>query len=149
MAIEEDYQYPHMHKKFHVHLMTSKWLSGKLEKTLKENPNIRLIDLKNKIGRKWNIDVSRSMAFMARTMAYSNISGSFKERYKRVYDYATELLRSNPGLIVKLHVDENEGNPIFKGLYICLKASKDSFISCRPIIGVDGCLLKGNIEGNY
>jgi len=44
-------------------------------------------------------------------------------------------------------VDENEGNPIFKRLYNCLKAAKDSFISCRPIIKVDGCFLKGKYEG--
>jgi len=33
-----------------------------------------------------------------------------------VYDYAYELLRSNLGSTVKVHVDENEGNPIFKRL---------------------------------
>jgi len=134
-------------REFNVCLMTSKWLSGRLEKTLKENPNIKLTDLKNKIGRKWNIGVSRSTTFRAKSMAYANIDGSFREQYKRVYDYAHELLKSNPGSTVKVHVDENEGNPIFKRLYVCLKASKDSFISCRPIIGVDGCFLKGKYGG--
>ena len=134
-------------REFNVSLMTSKWLSGRLEKTLRENPNIKLTDLKNKIGRKWNIDVSRSMAFRARTMAYNNIDGSFQEQYKRVYDYAHELLRSNPSSTVKVHVDENEGNSIFKRLYVCLKTCKDSFFCCRPIIGVDGCFLKGKYRG--
>ena len=27
--------------------------------------------------------------------------------------------------------------------YVCLKVCKDSFISCRPIIALDGCFLKG------
>jgi len=96
--------------------MTSKWLSGRLEKTLRDNPGVKLTTFKNKIGRKWNIGVSRSMTFRARTMAYTNIDGSFKEQYKRIYDYANELLRS-------------------------------SFVSCRPIIGVDGCFLKGKYGG--
>jgi len=55
--------------------MISKWLSGRLEKTLRENPNVKLTDLKNKIGRIWNIGVSRSMTFRARSMAYTNIDG--------------------------------------------------------------------------
>jgi len=50
-----------------------------LEKTLRDNPSVKLTDLKNKIGRKWSIGVSRSMTFRARTMAYKNINGSFKE----------------------------------------------------------------------
>ena len=134
-------------REFNVRLMTLKWLSGRLEKTLRENPNVKLTNLKNKIGRKWNIGVSRSMIFRTRTMEYTNIDGSFKEQYKRIYDYAHEFLRSNPGSTVKVHVEENEGNPIFKRLYVCLKACKDSFVSCRPIIGVDGCFLKGKYGG--
>ena len=30
---------------------------------------------------------------------------------------------------------------------MCLKASKDNFVSCRPIIGLDGCFLKGKYGG--
>jgi len=55
-----------------------------------------------------------------------------------------ELLRSNPGSTIKVHVEENEGNSIFKRLHVCLK---DHFVSCRPIIGVDGCFLKGKYGG--
>jgi len=134
-------------REFNVRIMTSKWLSGWLGKTLRDNPGVKLTALKNKIGRKWNISVSRSRTFRARTMAYTNIDGSFKEQYKRIYDYAHELLRSNPCSTVKVHVEENEGNPIFKRLYVCLKAYEDNFVSCRPIIGVDGCFLKGKYGG--
>ncbi|BAT96017.1 hypothetical protein VIGAN_08288300 [Vigna angularis var. angularis] len=75
-------------------------------------------------------------------MAFKQIEGDFKEQYRRVYDYANELLRSNPGSTVKVHVEPNEDTPIFKRLYVCLKACKDNFVSCRPIIGLDGCFLK-------
>lgn len=48
-------------------------------------------------------------------MAYKNVDGCFKEQYKRVYDYANELLRSNLGSIVKVNLEHhNEENPIFK-----------------------------------
>ncbi|XP_014499459.1 uncharacterized protein LOC106760551 [Vigna radiata var. radiata] len=134
-------------REFNIRLMTSKWLSGRLEKTIKENPSINLYNLQNKVSKKWNIGVSRSTTCRAKAMAFKQIEGDFKEQYKRLYDYANELLRSNPGSTVKLHVEANEDNPIFKRLYVCLKACKDRFISCRPIIGLDGCFLKGKYGG--
>ncbi|KAK4390501.1 hypothetical protein Sango_2113400 [Sesamum angolense] len=40
--------------------------------------------------------------------------------------------------------DGTEENKKFDRLYICFKALKEGFLSgCRPIIGVDGCHLKG------
>jgi len=42
-----------------------------------------------------------------------------------------------------VHVEENEGNLLFKRLYVCLKAHEDIFVSCKTIIGVDDCFLKG------
>ncbi|XP_017431909.1 uncharacterized protein LOC108339281 [Vigna angularis] len=132
---------------FNIRLMTSKWLSGSLEKTIKENPNIDLYNLQNKVSKKWNIGVSRSTMCRAKAMAFKQIEGDIKEQYKRLYDYANELLRSNPSSIVKLHVEPSEDNPIFKRLYVCLKACKDSFVSCRPIIGLDGYFLKGKYGG--
>ena len=80
-------------------------------------------------------------------MAYKNVEGSFRKQYKIVYDYAQELLRSNPRSTVKVNVDDNEGQKTFKRLYVCLKASKDNFVNCRPIIGLDGCFLKGKYVG--
>ncbi|XP_047162250.1 uncharacterized protein LOC124832159 [Vigna umbellata] len=85
-------------REFNIRVMTSKWLSGRLEKTIKENPNINLYNLHNKVSKKWNIGVSLSTTFRAKAMAFKQIEGDFKEQYRRVYDYANELLRSNPGL---------------------------------------------------
>jgi len=52
-------------------------------------------------------------------------------------------LRTNPGSTVKIKVEEVNGELIFRRFYACLKACKDSFTSCRPFIGLDGCFLKG------
>lgn len=37
--------------------------------------------------------------------------------------------------------------PHFQRIYICLKGCRESFNSCRPIIGLDGCFLKGYYGG--
>ena len=80
-------------------------------------------------------------------MALKNVLGSFQEQYKRIYDYAHELMRANPGSTVKVKVEDMNGLKVFNRFYVCLKACKDSFISCRPIIALDGCSLKGFYGG--
>jgi len=91
--------------------------------------------------RKWNTYVSISTARKARTMA-ANIR-SFKEQYKRIYDYAHELLKCNPGSTIKIRVENDNDEAIFQRFYFCLKACKDFFVFYKPIIGLDGCFLKG------
>ncbi|WVZ21758.1 hypothetical protein V8G54_000302 [Vigna mungo] len=132
---------------FNVKLITSKWLSKRMEKAVRENPNMKVMDIRDKVSRKWNVGISRNMAFRARAMAKDNVDGSFKEQYRRIYDYGHELLRSNPSSTVKIKAENINGECIFKRIYVCLKACKDSFSSCRPIIGVDGCFLKGKYGG--
>jgi len=68
-------------------------------------------------------------------LASKHAHDSFKEQYKRMYDYIHKLLRSNPKSTMKVKVEENDGMTIFKKFYICLKTCKDSFMSCRLIIG--------------
>jgi len=87
------------------------------------------------------------MSFQARSMVANKIDGSFTEQYKRIYDYAHELCRSNPGSTIKIKVKDHDGSKIFQRFYVCLKACKDNFVSCRSIIGLDGCLLKGKFGG--
>ncbi|XP_017416918.1 uncharacterized protein LOC108327733 [Vigna angularis] len=130
-----------------VKLMTSKWLSQRMVKFVKENPNMKVMDIRDKVSRKWNVGISRNMAFRVRVMAKDNVEGSFKEQYRRIYDYGHELLRANPGSTVKIKVENSNEECIFNRIYVCLKACKDSFISCRPIIGLDGCFLKGKYGG--
>ncbi|WVZ03970.1 hypothetical protein V8G54_024776 [Vigna mungo] len=134
-------------REFNIGLVTSKWLSGKLEKSMKSNPELNLKNLHSKFCQKWNIDVSRSTTTKAKAMATANIEGCFKQQYERLYDYAHEILRSNPGSTVQVKVDRVGEDVIFNRIYVCLKACKDSFVSCRPIIHMDGCFLKGKYGG--
>ncbi|WVZ03648.1 hypothetical protein V8G54_024454 [Vigna mungo] len=134
-------------REFNLKLIDSKWLSKKIEKTIRDNPTVKGVDIREKVQRKYNIGISRCMAYRAKNMAREQIDGSFKEQYKRLYDYAHELLAKNPGSTVKLQVEDVGGEVVFKRFYVCLKACKDSFMSCRPIIGLDGAFLKGKYGG--
>lgn len=48
---------------------------------------------------------------------------------------------------MQIKVDSHNGDQIFQRMYICLKACKESFKSCRRIICLDGCFLKGVYKG--
>ncbi|XP_052728489.1 uncharacterized protein LOC128195289 [Vigna angularis] len=134
-------------RQLNIKLMNAQWLSQEIDRSLVDNPNLRVNDIRTKALRKWNTNVSISKARRAKLIATRQVEGDFKEQYKRIYDYGHELLRCNPGSTVQIKVDSHNGDSIFQRMYVCLKACKDSFISCRPIICLDGCFLKGYYKG--
>nr|KAJ0210942.1 hypothetical protein LSAT_V11C400185680 [Lactuca sativa] len=77
------------------------------------------------------------------------IEGKITEHYARVWDYADELLRSNPSSTCKVSVTINPyGKNYFHKFYICFKDLSDGWkFGCRRVIGLDGCFLKGHVKG--
>jgi len=128
-------------------MLNVKWLSNRLENTLKDNPRLKAIDIRNKVTRKWDIYVTKSMAHRAKTLVVEQVDGSFIEQFKRIYDYTHEILQSNSGSIAKVKVEGNERERYFARFYMCLKTCKDSMISCHPFIGLDGYFLKHKCGG--
>ncbi|PNX68400.1 hypothetical protein L195_g056148, partial [Trifolium pratense] len=143
--------------------MTSKWLGKRLIPTIKENPNIKCTDICIKAHQKWHSGINRMKAYRAKRVAIDIVDGSFKEQFLRLHDYCNEVIKSNPLSTVKLKVQNTsvvEGQdiivedyvdrpmlPSFQRLYMCLDGCKKSFLKCRPIIGLDGCFLKGYYGG--
>ncbi|WVZ19758.1 hypothetical protein V8G54_007080 [Vigna mungo] len=103
--------------------------SWQLRKIIDDHNCTRDFNIKDKVSRKWNVGISQIMDFKARNIAKDNVEGSFKEQFRRIYDYGHDILRTNPGSTMKI------------------KACKDGFIFSRPIIGLDGCFLKGKYGG--
>ncbi|KAL0285096.1 UNVERIFIED_CONTAM: hypothetical protein Sangu_2795100 [Sesamum angustifolium] len=62
----------------------------------------------------------------------------------RLWDYAEEIRVTNPGSTVIVGTNNENGENRFSRLYVCFGALKVGFkYGYRPIIGVDGCHLKG------
>ncbi|GKA76898.1 multidrug resistance-associated protein 5 [Tanacetum coccineum] len=81
----------------------------------------------------------------AKQRALFDHEGGLIEHYSRLWDYRKQLLDTNPGSSVHLHVDELDNGKInFKRIYVCFKAMIEGWSAgCRKVIGLDGCFLKG------
>ncbi|XP_073024205.1 uncharacterized protein [Primulina eburnea] len=76
------------------------------------------------------------------------VDGSIAEQFSRIRNYYAELRRSDEGAFVILKLTDEDDGPRFQRLYVCFLACKQGFKeSCRPVVGVDGCFLKTNSDG--
>ncbi|KAK8543725.1 hypothetical protein V6N13_025896 [Hibiscus sabdariffa] len=88
--------------------------------------------------------VPLTKCYRAKQFAIELIEGKHKSQYSRIYDYLSELRLTNPGTTTVCQLDDR----VFQRMYICLQACKEGFKSCRPIICLDGCHLKGYHQGH-
>ncbi|KAK8613128.1 hypothetical protein V6N13_100901 [Hibiscus sabdariffa] len=68
----------------------------------------------------------------------------------KLFDYVLALRTADPNGSFDLVVERptTADMPKFRRLYVCFGALKERFKRyCRPVIGVDGCFLKGSLKG--
>ncbi|XP_038701798.1 uncharacterized protein LOC119998517 [Tripterygium wilfordii] len=142
-----------------VRMLNSTWLAKRLVPKLKRNPKMKLREIKMRVLEKYVVGISVGLAARAKKKAMDIVQGSHKEQFRRLHDYCAEIMKSNPGssagVSVETPTDVHQSedtpprslSPVFERMYICLDACKKSFSFCRPIIGIDGCFLKGVYGG--
>ncbi|XP_062103973.1 uncharacterized protein LOC133815107 [Humulus lupulus] len=92
--------------------------------------------------------ISEWRFYRAKKEAMKILEGSVRDQFVIVEDYCKQILATNPGSTTLLKTTMRGGKRYFERVYICLKACKDGFIKgCRPLIGLDGCFLKGYCKG--
>lgn len=126
------------------------WVANKLVNRLRSTPNMTAADAYNYMAETYQVQLCEMKLYRAMHIAREKIEGSEKEQYAKLWDYCAELRRSNPGSTLQLGVDRPsiELPPKFDRLYICFDATKKGALSgCRPLIGLDGCFLKGYYGG--
>jgi hypothetical protein len=126
-----------------------KWVIEKLELRLRQQPALSHSEAYYLMKEEYNLHLEDSMIYRALKQAKQNLEGSEIDQYAKLWDYCHELLSNNPGSTVKMStIPQQEGPPIFHRLYICFDACKRGFKEgCRPMIGLDGCFLKGYFGG--
>ncbi|XP_051149254.1 uncharacterized protein LOC127263974 [Andrographis paniculata] len=124
------------------------WLSETFAHKFKCDPKREVRGFRKEIMRELNVSVSKDQAYRAKRRALERISGDLVYQYSRLWDYAHELRKSNPGTTIVLDVETDDEESIFDRIYVCYGALKKGFsVGCRAIIGVDGCHLKGIYAG--
>jgi hypothetical protein len=131
--------------KWKVYAFTAKFIAEQYLESFRADQDMNLKNLSRIVQKGWNMTPSRSKLQRARRLAMNIIYGDEKEQYMKLWDYANEIRRSNPGSSFYLSLDEQAR---FKQCYMCLDASKRGFLEgCRPVIFLDGCHIKTRYIG--
>jgi hypothetical protein len=131
-------------------IVNSRWISDKLFDKFKIQPDMPLEVIQDEVKRRWNVEVTRSQMYRGRRRAGKQIFGSLGEQYGMLWDYCETLRQTNKGSRVMMKVERPtpDSEPMFQRLYKSLAAMKQRFLEgCRPVIGLDGCFLKGPYKG--
>lgn len=128
--------------------VTSPWLSKHFMEQFRLNPSMDYQSFREMTSSTKFSNVSKSTFYRAKKKARELLEGSIKDQYAILDDYCKQLTATNPGTTAVLKTRFIGGKRIFERVYISLKACKDGFNKgCRPILGFDGCFLKGYSKG--
>ncbi|XP_023754652.2 uncharacterized protein LOC111903098 [Lactuca sativa] len=113
----------------------------------KQKMSVRM--LREEVKQAFGIDVSMGQCRRAKKHAIELIEGTLVEHYSKLQSYGEEIRRSNPGSTVKIDVTTMpDGKNYFSKFYVCFEGLKQGWRgSCRRVINLDGCFLKGLCTG--
>ncbi|CAK8576579.1 unnamed protein product [Lathyrus sativus] len=94
---------------YKVRFLNFKWLGKKIQSNVRENPNLKLIDVMEKTNQKWNVGINKTLAYKVKSLAIGIFDGSFRVQYTRIHDYSHELLRANIGSSMKITSQPSQG----------------------------------------
>ncbi|GJU98342.1 hypothetical protein Tco_1327613 [Tanacetum coccineum] len=97
-------------------------------KSLATNHDIPVRAVQDQMQKQFEVGVSKMKAFRAKRIASDIMTGSYREQYSLLREYAQELINQNPGTTVRIDVQQ-EPNPesltrTFRRVYVCLGALK-------------------------
>ncbi|XP_012831102.1 PREDICTED: uncharacterized protein LOC105952133 [Erythranthe guttata] len=137
-----------VHENGHVN---SRFLAEEYLDDLRDNHEIKVKSMKRKVRKDLNVDISRWQVYRAKHKVKKLVEGDIEKQYALLRDYCATVLHHNPGSCFKIQTAEanNRGTqPRFLRLYARLAAQKSGYLAaCRPIVGLDGCFLKGSVGG--
>nr|XP_040251478.1 uncharacterized protein LOC120968635 [Aegilops tauschii subsp. strangulata] len=127
--------------------VTVDWMARTCEQQLRDNPRAGVDAILKRTKTKYGLEVPKTKAYRARSLAIEVVEGDMKGQYTRFRDYLQAVLDTNPGSRCIVTTRELElhpsPNPRFHYMFYCLNASKEGFLNgCRPFIGLDGCFIK-------
>ncbi|XP_048604289.1 uncharacterized protein BNAC02G41020D isoform X1 [Brassica napus] len=124
-------------------------IAGLFREELRRNVNLPTSAIKDAIKERYDIVVPIGKCYRGRHIALGTILEAQTTQFGKLWDYEAELHRSNGGISTELCTREANGVQMFDCFYICFKELRESWKSCcRPVIGLDGCFLKWDLNGD-
>nr|KAJ0208880.1 hypothetical protein LSAT_V11C400179400 [Lactuca sativa] len=111
-------------------IKTYKWIGKKFVNDVLESPKLSLRKMKALVSKIYNINVSVGQYRNAKKLASSEVEGSLKEHYARLWDYASEIRWVNPGSHVEVFLEPQLDNTMVFD-WFCV-----SFKRCCGWVGV-------------
>lgn len=115
------------------------------------NPKFRATDMQAEMEKHLKTRVSVDKCKRAKRMIINQLEGSFKHEFAILFAYAHKIKESNPGSKCEIQLSDEalkKGKRIFRRIFVCFDACKKNWSGgCRPLIGLDGCFLKGVCPG--
>ncbi|XP_012852538.1 PREDICTED: uncharacterized protein LOC105972143 [Erythranthe guttata] len=132
-----------------VSAANSIFLAKKYHDHIRTNPSWPIKSMMTVAQKECHLEFSRFQLYRARIKGLEQASGGEDEQFSRLWDYGEEIRETNPDTTVKIKTHIGEDNVMrFQRMYICWGVLKMGFLEgCRPLIGLDGCHLKGPSGG--
>ncbi|XP_062103414.1 uncharacterized protein LOC133814474 [Humulus lupulus] len=128
-------------------LVDAPWLEKHFLPQFRMNPNMHYANFKELTSNSKFSHTSRHIFYAAKNKARLMLESSVAEQYAVLDDYCKQLMKLMPGSTTIIKSNMVADKRVFERVYICLKACKDGFKSCRPLVGLDGYFLKGYCKG--
>ncbi|CAI0561050.1 unnamed protein product [Linum tenue] len=127
-----------------------KWMAKEYLETFRVNQAWDVGLIANEVKRKFNLIVSTSTCYRARLEARRLLYGSLEEDFHQIRDYIGHLIKVDPQgkFLLEVDIEPGEDKVFFKRLYVGFSSLCKGFIAgCRPFFCLDGCFLKGEVQG--
>ncbi|CAN1787049.1 hypothetical protein LINPERHAP1_LOCUS17473, partial [Linum perenne] len=128
---------------------SAKWIAKTYLEKFRINPKWDISDMKRKIQLTYGIGINSNKCYRARNEARTLLEGTLEDEYKKLRPYVAALQRADPEGQFILEVDIHQEDKVsFKRMYVGFSSLFKGFLDgCRPILGFDGCFLKGELPG--
>ncbi|KAF6160393.1 hypothetical protein GIB67_019162 [Kingdonia uniflora] len=127
-------------------LVNALWVANYCVDGLRNIKLSRPIDVLTTIRRKFGIDLSYWIAWNPWTICIERIVGLYDEGYFKMPSLVREILIANLGSIICCSRDNVTLQ--WAGTVVMFKESYEGWLrGCRPVLGLDGCFLKGKYGG--
>ncbi|KAF6142539.1 hypothetical protein GIB67_039503 [Kingdonia uniflora] len=127
-------------------LANATWVAKQVESVMRSVRTTTPVGIQDLISTQFGIDISYYTAWNAWSICKEKIVGSYDEGYIMQPELCLQILHSNPKSIAVVSKDHNTSQ--WTGTCVIFKESIEGFLNgSRPVVGLDGCFLKGKYGG--